>query len=178
MSWKPTTVDGPPPAPCVSCLEADPGIALLPPSKWRKTDHKPRAPRCSTHQREVHNAAKANSKQVYQARNFTMSPELHAELLDEQNGVCAICLYANGRTKALATDHWHGCCNGPTSCGGCVRGKLCGVDNQDIIGRIEMIAGRNGERPTDVCLRIMAYYEDPPMARVRRRLAHIERMTA
>jgi hypothetical protein len=170
MAWKPVTFPGRPPAECVNCADL---IDAVRPSTWRKTNHAKLKPRCATHQRQVHNAAKANSKQVYQARNFTMSPELHAELLVEQGGVCAVCLYANGRTKALATDHDHSCCNGPTSCGACVRGKLCGPDNQDIVGRIEMIAGRNGERPADVLLRLIAYFEDPPMARTRRRLERI-----
>ena len=173
MAWKPTVVAGPPPKPCVDCVTERPSIAAGKPRLWLETDQKPLKPRCRRHQRAERNRTKANSKQVYQARNFTMSPELHAELLVEQGGVCAVCLYANGRTKALATDHDHSCCNGPTSCGACVRGKLCGPDNQDIIGRIEMIAGRNGERPADVLLRLIAYFEDPPMARTRRRLERI-----
>lgn len=173
MAWKPTVVAGPPPAPCVGCVAERPELVTLRPTKWLETDQKPKAPRCRKHQRAERNRTRTNSKQVYQTRNFTMPAELHAELLAEQGGVCAVCLYANGRTKALATDHDHSCCDGPTSCGECVRGKLCGPDNQDIIGRIEMIAGRNGERPTDVLLRIIGYFEDSPMARTRRRLERI-----
>jgi hypothetical protein len=169
---KPAAIPGRPPKPCVDCLQANPTIGLHP-STWRPTDQKPKAPRCVSHQRVVKKASKQGARDTYQARNFTMPAELHAELLAEQGGVCAVCLYANGRTKALATDHDHSCCNGPTSCGACVRGKLCGPDNQDIIGRIEMIAGRNGERPTDVLLRIIGYFEDSPMARTRRRLERI-----
>lgn len=165
MTWKPKIVEGVPPKPCVDCVTQLPDLPSMRPSIWRKTDHAPRAPRCATHQRAVRKASRANNRARYQARNFGVTAELHEALLVVQGGVCAICLYANGRTKALATDHDHACCNGPTSCGRCVRGKLCGPDNQDIIGRIEMIAGRNNERPADVLLRIMAYFEDPPINR-------------
>jgi recombination endonuclease VII len=167
MGWRPTTIPGRPPKCCVNCLADDPGLAEAP-NRWRPTDHAPRAPRCATHQRAHHNAGRQTSRDSYQTRTYGLSPEEHSDLLAFQGGVCAVCLFANGTTKALASDHDHSCCSGPTSCGGCVRGKLCGPDNKDLIGRIELIAKRNNERPTDVLLRIIGYFEDPPMARMRR----------
>lgn len=160
VRWKPTVVTGPPPAPCVGCVAEKPGVLLLKPAKWLETDQKPRVPRCRRHQRAEHNRTKANGRATTQLRVYGLLPEQHELLLEHQNRLCAVCLYANGGTKALATDHDHKT--------GLVRGKLCGPDNQDIIGRIEMIAGRNGERPTDVLLRIIGYFEDPPAAQLRR----------
>lgn len=170
MTWKPTTLPGRPPKPCVDCLAETPELAILRPSVWRPTDHAPIRPRCASHQRQVRKASSSNRKATYQARVYGMDPELHEALLVIQGGVCAICLYANGSSKALATDHDHSCCAGRVSRGDCVRGKLCGPDNHDLIGRIELIAKRNNERPADVCLRIMGYFADPPMARLRLRL--------
>jgi hypothetical protein len=159
--WKPTVVPGPPPAPCVGCVAEKPELATLRPTKWLETDQKPLKPRCRKHQRAEHNRTKSNGRATTQLRVYGLLPDQHTALLEFQNGLCAVCLYANGKSKSLATDHDHKT--------GLVRGKLCGPDNQDIIGRIEMIAGRNGERPTDVLLRIIGYFESPPASVLRAR---------
>lgn len=55
-------------------------------------------------------------------RKYNMSLEQYQEMLDRQGGACAIC----GRAGlVLDVDHDHSCCEGPHSCGGCVRGLLC-----------------------------------------------------
>jgi Recombination endonuclease VII len=165
--WRPTTLPGRPPKECVACAALPDGER---PRTWRSTDHAPRAPRCATHQRATRKTSKRGRQATYQETNFGLTPAEHEMLLKVQGGVCYVCLYANGSTKALATDHDHACCSEGTSCGRCVRGKLCGPDNKDIVGRIEMIANRNQERPVDVLLRLMSYFEDPPMNRARRQL--------
>lgn len=154
---------------CVECLKLPDTERPKTPRPTDVAQH-PRAPRCATHKRQAKKASKRGRQATYQEKNFGLTPEEHEALLEVQNFVCFVCLYANGTTKALATDHDHACCDDSTSCGKCVRGKLCGPDNRDIVGRIEMIAGRNHERPVDVLLRLMSYFEDPPMNRARRQL--------
>jgi hypothetical protein len=46
-----------------------------------------------------------------------------------QGGRCFICRRP-GKTKQLAIDHDHRCCNRAGSCGKCVRGLLCGPCNR------------------------------------------------
>lgn len=58
-------------------------------------------------------------------------------MLAEQGGGCAIC----GSAVWLVVDHDHACCAGPSSCGACVRGILCGECNT-IIGRVNDDADR------------------------------------
>jgi hypothetical protein len=117
---------------CVTCAALPEGER---PKVWRPVDDAPRKPRCATHRRATKKDAKARSRDVYQTRVYGLSKERHAELLEFQDYRCWICRRATGRVKALATDHDHSCCAGPTSCGECVRGKLCGVCNEVLIGR-------------------------------------------
>jgi hypothetical protein len=60
---------------------------------------------------------------------FGLTPAEYARLYEAQGRRCAICRRATGASKRLAVDHDHSCCPGPTSCGGCVRGLLCGPCN-------------------------------------------------
>jgi hypothetical protein len=54
--------------------------------------------------------------------NLTLTD--YNELLDSQNGACAIC-GLEPTSRRLAVDHDHACCPGEKSCGKCVRGLLC-----------------------------------------------------
>ena len=154
---KPKTFPGRPPRECVPCSEL-PYDAR--PKIWRPTDHAPIKPRCATHQRERHGVAKAQRRETYVERVYGVSPELLRALLDAQDGRCGICTRATGKAKALAMDHDHRCCNGPVSCGECVRGALCGPCNE--------LIGRYG---VDALLRAIAWLRgDTPMARLRLRL--------
>ena len=53
-----------------------------------------------------------------------LSPEQAREVRRE-GGTCAICF----RVRPLRVDHDHDCCDGPTSCGNCIRGFICGPCN-------------------------------------------------
>ena len=57
-----------------------------------------------------------------------VDPDTWDTLIDEQDGVCAICKREpdTGRWgPAFVVDHDHSCCPGKFSCGKCVRGLLC-----------------------------------------------------
>lgn len=63
-------------------------------------------------------------------RKYQMSVEQYDRMLDEQDGVCAICCAPPAEGRRLAVDHDHGCCPGRETCGSCVRGLLCGGCNK------------------------------------------------
>jgi hypothetical protein len=44
-----------------------------------------------------------------------------------------MCRFATGKTRRLSVDHDHKCCDGPTSCGRCVRGLLCTGCNRHVL---------------------------------------------
>lgn len=54
---------------------------------------------------------------------YSLTFERYNEMLDSQGGRCAICKERFVSTPHI--DHDHKCCEGKTSCGGCVRGLLC-----------------------------------------------------
>lgn len=89
------------------------------------------------------------------AQVYSITPEVYAALYRIQGGTCAICQRATGVRKRLAVDHDHACCNGPTSCGRCVRGLLCKSCNQ-MLGRM---------RDDPAAFRRAAAYLDYPPAR-------------
>lgn len=87
-------------------------------------------------------AANPDRNHAIKRRNFLkrmygMTPESYDDLLDRQGGRCAICRTdePGGKRRYLAVDHDHECCNGPTSCGRCIRGLLCNDCNQ-ALGRL------------------------------------------
>lgn len=45
---------------------------------------------------------------------------------------CAICETTDSGARDFHIDHDHACCDGPTSCGKCVRGLLCGFCNRGL----------------------------------------------
>lgn len=88
--------------------------------------------RCATDEREYQRARTATRKLQHRKRGFGLTDEQDERLLAFQDGVCWICRKATGAVKALAVDHDHSHCGGPTSCGLCVRGRLCGPCNQQL----------------------------------------------
>jgi hypothetical protein len=102
-------------------------------STTRKTPHP--GPRCATCHREVRKqrSVTAHGRRLEQVYSITVTD--YAEILAAQGLTCAICQRANGSTRRLAVDHDHGCCDGPTSCGRCVRGLLCKPCNR-LLGHV------------------------------------------
>ena len=91
-------------------------------------------PRCVSHHRAIIRIRRARSHERTVQRVYGLTPGLYRVLYEAQNGLCAICHRASGKSKRLAVDHDHACCPGPNSCGKCVRGLLCGVCNRVILG--------------------------------------------
>jgi hypothetical protein len=108
------------PKPCKDCRAE--GITTL-----RPAPHP--GPRCVTHHRAERRRRGQRASERYVQRTYGLTPEERERLFDHQGRRCAICRRATGATKRLATDHDHTCCPGPTSCGRCVRGLLCGPCN-------------------------------------------------
>lgn len=70
---------------------------------------------------------------------YKITLDQYNDMLDSQNGKCAICETHPGG-KMLAVDHDHKCCPGRRSCGKCIRGLLCQKCNL-LLGRLEENAG-------------------------------------
>lgn len=68
-------------------------------------------------------------------RLYNLTIEQYRQMLDDQDGRCAICRCLPD-TKALHVDHDHRCCPTGRSCGRCIRALLCGRCNT-AVGWIE-----------------------------------------
>ena len=79
-------------------------------------------PRCSTHNRAVVRARKAAARASRLEKTYGLRAGQYEAMYAAQGGVCALCLVATGKTKALAVDHDHKT--------GYVRGLLCGPCNK------------------------------------------------
>jgi hypothetical protein len=86
-------------------------------------------PRCTTHHRAFRKRRAAATHVRDTQRRYGLTEDEYRKLYEHQGRRCAICRRATGATKRLAVDHDHSCCPGPTSCGGCVRGLVCGPCN-------------------------------------------------
>lgn len=141
---------------CKDC-KADP-VAKTP----RPAPHP--GPRCDRHHRLRKRAVRLANRERVAVKQFGMQPGERTELAAFQDGKCAICGTgldydeAYYRWRQTAHDHDHGCCPGKTSCGQCVRGLVCMPCNTEVLPRLDLAGAR----------RLVAYYEDPPLARLRR----------
>jgi hypothetical protein len=108
---------------CKDCVD---GSGVLP-RRPRPAPHP--GPRCATHWRAERNRRKAAAHGRRTSAVYSLEPEDYLRLFEHQGRRCAICRRATGATKRLAVDHDHSCCPGPTSCGRCVRGLVCGPCN-------------------------------------------------
>ena len=86
---------------------------------------------CAKARSAVYNAARyrglsPEEKLRASLKAYGITPEQHAEMLEQQGGACPICLK---ELEAPYVDHDHSCCPGRKSCGKCVRGLLCSTCN-------------------------------------------------
>lgn len=128
-----------------------------PPGTRRKANYP--GPRCGEHHRGVTAQRKeaAWAKRLWETYHIT--PEQYWAIYKYQGGVCYGCRRAKGTgRKKLSVDHDHACCNGPVSCGKCVRGLLCSPCNRDVLGHLR-------DDP-EAFQRFITYINDPPARRV------------
>lgn len=74
------------------------------------------------------------SKGIKLTYRYGISMKEYEQLLDSQNGVCAICDRSPDEVGVLAVDHDHKCCPTERTCGQCIRSLLC-TDCNISIGR-------------------------------------------
>lgn len=116
-------------------------------------------PRCTTCHRKKLAEVRQRNRERKVLERFHLTSEVRQAILDAQGGVCPICERAREASasrrggRRLATDHDHACCPGPTSCGECVRGLLCGRCN-DVLAHFR-------DDP-EAFLRGAAYLRHPP----------------
>lgn len=111
---------------CIDC--AAEGIERVRPAPYGG----PRSPRCASHERARKKRARSNAHARMTERVYNLTGEQYRALYEAQGGHCAICWRATGKTKSLAVDHDHET--------GLVRGLLCGPDNRDVVGRLDIPA--------------------------------------
>jgi hypothetical protein len=116
----------------------------------------PRSGRCATHKRAKRKRQAQRVRASRVLRTFGLAPDRFAALWALQGEKCAIC--ARRPSRSPDVDHDHACCDSRESCGQCVRGLVCRWCNTELLIRIDLAAAR----------RLVAYYEDSPMARLRR----------
>lgn len=86
------------------------------------------------------NPEKMKARQLrYKCAMKGISVARFEEMLNEQNGLCAICNEPETKTgnksdqpRQLTIDHDHACCPGSRACGSCVRGLLCSRCNLNL----------------------------------------------
>jgi hypothetical protein len=149
----------------IECIDCPPGKGRKIHPKSLET-HKT-MPRCGEHWRAWRDAQKAKRSAYGRKRSYSLEEDERAECIAEQGGVCPLCLRqldSAQRVRRSATDHDHGCCKTSPTCGKCTRGITCGWCNKNLLGSLHMSPGEE----LAVARRVVAYLEDPPMARVRR----------
>jgi hypothetical protein len=129
---------------CIDC--ADEGIITS-----RKAPHP--GPRCATHHRAKRGKRKGYNQETRWKETYNITAEQYWFIYESQGGVCAICRRATGAARALSVDHDHACCDGPKSCGSCVRSLLC--------KRCNMFLGHLRDDP-EMFERILMYLHRPP----------------
>lgn len=111
-------------------------------------------PRCVTHHRAFRKAQKQRTRELRREKVYGLTPEAFEALWEAQGRVCAAC--GKPIRNKPCIDHDHTCCDGPVSCGRCVRGILHPDCNRTLIGRFT----------TEQLLRAARYLFDPPGARL------------
>ncbi|QSM04400.1 endonuclease VII domain-containing protein [Mycobacteroides abscessus subsp. abscessus] len=114
-------------------------------------------PRCASHHRARRAKTRSTAWESRLMKTYSLSPEQYWAVYEAQGRKCAICQRATGASRRLSVDHDHSCCNGPVSCGKCVRSLLCSTCNK-LLGHI-----RDDVQTAE---RIKDYLLNPPGRRV------------
>ncbi|WP_097327231.1 endonuclease VII domain-containing protein [Paractinoplanes atraurantiacus] len=108
-------------------------------TRQRNTDGEKRCPGCETWQAETNFRQNRNRDSIdgfdlwcrscttsrQRITKFGVTAEKYEEMLEAQNGLCALCLEPPG-LRPMSVDHDHRCCpDRDRTCGDCVRGLLC-----------------------------------------------------
>lgn len=72
---------------------------------------------------------RARDRDMQIRRKYGITAEQFEQMFSTQLGRCAICMMPLIEGKGTCVDHDHSCCDGPVSCGPCVRALLCGSCN-------------------------------------------------
>lgn len=123
-------------------------------SSTKKLNHP--GPRCLGCWRVEKLKRKRRQLDAYYRKTYSLSLEDYEALYDYQGGKCWVCHWATGRTKRLAVDHNHSCCDNTPTCGECTRGLVCSPCNQTF--------GRAKDNP-EFFRRAMEYLTHPPFKR-------------
>jgi hypothetical protein len=153
---------------CVDCKAlAEAGFQGVPKTPRPAPHGGPRSKRCTTHHRARKRADRLKAREKRSEKVYGLAPGQRAQLLELQDGKCPICLRAldldsRGRWRQTAHDHDHELAKlhdhpENEACEQCMRGLTCGWCNTELLIRIDLEAAR----------RLVAYYENPPMARLR-----------
>lgn len=121
----------------------------------RKAPHP--GPRCATHHRALRKKRRDYSHKQHVEETYNITYDQYWAIYKAQGGKCYVCRRATGARRKLSVDHDHACCNGPNSCGKCVRGLLCSKDNE-WLGHIRDEA--------DVAQRVIDYLANPPARQI------------
>lgn len=100
-------------------------------------------PRCVTHHRAFVKASKLRAHAIRVRNNFEITGEEYWAIYAAQDGMCAICLRAKGKSKRLCVDHDHNCPEGhdpKMGCRKCIRALLCTTCNHDLLGKYDVPA--------------------------------------
>lgn len=65
-------------------------------------------------------------------KRYNVTPTIFKAMLNAQKACCAICKRPLTRGKTTHIDHDHQCCDGPKSCGNCIRDLLCSQCNNGL----------------------------------------------
>lgn len=95
-----------------------------------KRSYRKRCLKCYNRLRYHENPERQRRVQI--KNRYGITADEYCELLDTQDGACAICGHIAASTFELGVDHDHSCCPGKRSCGKCVRGLLCDRCNRGI----------------------------------------------
>lgn len=149
---------------CIDCaaLPERPPLDELDGTQYRPRLPRPtvaggiRSRRCATHARVHQLITKTRTREVRIQRVYGLSADEQRDLWEYQGQACGGC-GRQPRLRAPQTDHDHTCCPAGSSCGRCVRGLTCMPCNE-LMGRYTLEQLRQ----------VVAYLEDPPLARMRR----------